>query len=68
MVGVFNFMIGALGGPLLALKLGQHFEVEYPALTLIIAFLAAYVAHDLFSKMRGPLVALAHRFLGRAPK
>lgn len=63
-VGVFNLLIGALGGPLLAHQLGLAFDLQYPALTLIIAFLAAYVAHDAFSKMRGPIMALALKLFG----
>ncbi|KIC30049.1 hypothetical protein [Leisingera sp. ANG-M6] len=63
-VAVFNLLIGVLGGPMVAHWLREHFEIQYPALTLIIAFLAAYVAHDAFSRFRGPLIHLVRRLMG----
>jgi hypothetical protein len=57
-VSVFNMMIGVLGGPLAAQFIGNVWGVDIPALTLIIAFLVAYVAHDFFSKARAPLMGL----------
>lgn len=63
-VAVFNLLIGVLGGPMVAHWLEARFEVQYPALTLIIAFLAAYVAHDAFSRFRGPVILLLRRFMG----
>jgi hypothetical protein len=63
-VSVFNILIGALGGPLIAHRLKETFEIDHPGLTLILAFLAAYVAHDVFSKLRQPLVSLAARLIG----
>lgn len=63
-VSVFNLLIGALGGPMLAHKLAVHFEFDRPALTLIIAFLAAYVAHDAFTKLRSPIMGAVQKLLG----
>ncbi|AFO91912.1 hypothetical protein D1822_10815 [Phaeobacter inhibens] len=65
-LSVFNLMIGALGGPMVAAFLGSKFDLQFPALTLIIAFLVAYVAHDAFSKARGPIMALMVKVIGMA--
>lgn len=67
-ISVFNILIGALGGPLIAHRLQATFEIGHPALTLVIAFLAAYVAHDLFSKLRGPFIGLAVRLIAGGQK
>ena len=67
-VGIFNLLVGALGGPLMAHQVSSKFELQYPALTLLIAFLCAYVAHDLFSSLRVKMQEWLLRFFGGATK
>ncbi len=65
---LFNMLIGALGGPVIAQYLGEKYEVEHPALVLVLAFLVAYVAHDLFRSMREVIIARLRKFLGGTAK
>jgi len=67
-VGVFNLLVGSLGGPLMAHQVSIRFELQYPALTLLIAFLCAYVAHDLFASMRVKMQGWLFRFWGGPAK
>ncbi|GAA6190899.1 hypothetical protein [Phaeobacter sp. NW0010-22] len=65
---LFNLMIGALGGPVVAQRIRLAYEIEHPALVLLLAFLVAYVAHDLFRSSREILMNRWRKMLGGSTK
>lgn len=53
---IFNGVIGALGGPFVAHLLAQRFDLVHPAIFVLLSFVVAYVGHDAFSSLKGPMV------------
>ncbi|MFY0619328.1 MULTISPECIES: hypothetical protein [Roseobacteraceae] len=53
---IFNAMIGALGGPLVTHLVLQWTSINHPAVFVLLSFGIAYLGHDAFSELKGPLV------------
>ncbi|MDE4374441.1 hypothetical protein PXL05_05145 [Phaeobacter gallaeciensis] len=53
----FNSFVGALGGPVIVSAVQARFDFSHPAITTLLAFVAAFVAHDLLGEVKRALVA-----------
>jgi|GEM_PF-2418951 len=60
---VFNSVVSVLGGSMVAEYLSQKWDLQEAALYALVGFSFSYVAHDLFSKLRAPLVDLAVKMI-----
>ncbi|MDO6485325.1 hypothetical protein [Shimia thalassica] len=60
---IFNAVIGAFAGPILTQLLLQNLAFTHPAAFFLIAFGVAYVAHDAFSSLKGPIVDRAAKWI-----
>lgn len=52
----FNGFVGALGGPVIVAGLQAWFDFSHPAVAALVAFVAAFVAHDLLGEVKHAIV------------
>jgi len=61
----FNGFVGALGGPVIVAVMQARLDFAHPAVTALIAFIAAFVAHDMLGEVKR---AVIDRFARRGRK